>query len=182
MGPDPFLQACCIEYLILESDNLSKLFPNAHLTIGSLTLDSHVLFAILTALIVMPTTWLRDLSCLSFISGTNSLVASIVYFTKYTCLFDSSPNQGNLERTLILQFVHLAGGVVASIVIVSCLFWVGLVDHVGTVKSEGTALNLPGIPIAIGLYGYCYSGHGVFPNIYSSLKKRNQFSAVLFTW
>ncbi|PUZ46385.1 hypothetical protein GQ55_7G071200 [Panicum hallii var. hallii] len=101
------LYACCIEYLILESDNLSKLFPNAHLTI--------------------------------------------------------------------------AGGVIASIVIVSCLFWVGLVDHVGTVKSEGTALNLPGIPIAIGLYGYCYSGHGVFPNIYSSLKKRNQFPAVLFT-
>ncbi|KAJ1270144.1 hypothetical protein BS78_06G032500 [Paspalum vaginatum] len=136
------LYACCIEYLILESDNLSKLFPNAHLTVGSLTLDSHVLFAILTALIVMPTTWLRDLSCLSFIS---------------------------------------AGGVIASIVIVSCLFWVGLVDHVGTVKSEGTALKLPGIPIAIGLYGYCYSGHGVFPNIYSSLKKRNQFPAVLFT-
>ncbi|CAL5018200.1 unnamed protein product [Urochloa decumbens] len=136
------LYACCIEYLILESDNLSKLFPNAHLTIGSLTMDSHVLFAILTALVVMPTTWLRDLSCLSFVS---------------------------------------AGGVIASIVIVSCLFWVGLVDHVGTVKSEGTALNLPGIPIAIGLYGYCYSGHGVFPNIYSSLKKRNQFPAVLFT-
>ncbi|KAL6653071.1 hypothetical protein ACP70R_011996 [Stipagrostis hirtigluma subsp. patula] len=136
------LYACCVEYLILESDNLSKLFPNAHLTIGSLTLDSHVLFAILTTLIVMPTTWLRDLSCLSFIS---------------------------------------AGGVIASIVVVFCLFWVGLVDHVGTVKSEGTALNLPGIPIAIGLYGYCYSGHGVFPNIYSSLKKRNQFPAVLFT-
>lgn len=83
---------------------------------------------------------------------------------------------------LILQFVLLAGGVIASIVIVSCLFWVGLIDHVGPVKSEGTALNLPGIPIAIGLYGYCYSGHGVFPNIYSSLKKRNQYPAVLFTW
>jgi len=87
IGPNTLLQACCIEYLILESDNLSKLFPNAHLTIGSLTLDSHVLFAILTALIVMPTTWLRDLSCLSFVSGTNSLVASIVYLTKNICLF-----------------------------------------------------------------------------------------------
>ncbi|KAK1603513.1 hypothetical protein QYE76_008297 [Lolium multiflorum] len=72
----------------------------------------------------------------------------------------------------------VSGGVVASIVIVACLFWAGLVDHVGVSKSEDTALNLPGIPIAIGLYGYCYSGHGVFPNIYSSLKKRNQFNAV----
>ncbi|KAG8064054.1 hypothetical protein GUJ93_ZPchr0004g39973 [Zizania palustris] len=136
------LYACCIEYLILESDNLSKVFPNAHLTIGTLTLNSYVLFAILTTLVVMPTTWLRDLSGLSFIS---------------------------------------AGGVIASIVVVCCLFWVGLVDHVEA-RDEGTALNLPGIPIAIGLYGYCYSGHGVFPNIYTSMKKRNQFPAVIFTW
>ncbi|GJN36943.1 hypothetical protein PR202_gb25849 [Eleusine coracana subsp. coracana] len=91
------------------------------------------------------------------------------------------------DSSAVLQFadnlVHgtLSGGVIASIVVVFCLFWVGLVDHVGTVKNEGTALNLPGIPIAIGLYGYCYSGHGVFPNIYSSLKKQNQFPAVLFT-
>ncbi|KAB8094956.1 hypothetical protein EE612_022476 [Oryza sativa] len=141
IGPNVSLQACCIEYLILESDNLSKLFPNAHLTIGTCTINAHILFAILTTLIVMPTTWLRDLSCLSFIS---------------------------------------AGGVIASIVIVACLFWVGLVDHIEA-KDEGTALNLPGIPIAVGLYGYCYSGHGMFPNIYSSMKKRNQFPAVIFT-
>jgi vesicular inhibitory amino acid transporter len=78
--------------------------------------------------------------------------------------------------------VPIAGGVIACIIAVFCLFWVGLVDHVGAVRNEGAALNLPGIPIAIGLYGYCYSGHGVFPNIYTSLKKRNQFPAVLFTW
>ncbi|PAN03567.1 hypothetical protein PAHAL_1G000900 [Panicum hallii] len=135
------LYACCIEYLILESDNLSKLFPNAHLTIGNLTLNSHVFFAILTTIIVMPTTWLRDLSCLSYLS---------------------------------------AGGVIASILGVICLFWAGAVDNVGF-ENKGTALNLPGIPIAIGLYGYCYSGHGVFPNIYSSLKNRNQFPSILFT-
>ncbi|XP_066370066.1 amino acid transporter AVT1C-like isoform X1 [Miscanthus floridulus] len=135
------LYACCIEYLILESDNLSKLFPTAHLTIGSLTLNSHVFFAILTTIIVMPTTWLRDLSCLSYISAV---------------------------------------GVIASILVVICLFLVGVVNNVGF-ENEGTALNLPGIPIAIGLYGYCYSGHGVFPNIYSSLKNRNQFPSILFT-
>ncbi|NP_001136459.1 Amino acid transporter AVT1C [Zea mays] len=135
------LYACCIEYLILEGDNLSKLFPNAHLSVGSLTMNSHVLFTILTTIIVMPTTWLRDLSCLSYLS---------------------------------------AGGVFASILGVICLFWVGVVDNVGF-ENKGTALNLPGIPIAIGLYGYCYSGHGVFPNIYSSLKKRNQFPSILFT-
>lgn len=76
-----------------------------------------------------------------------------------------------------------AGGVIASILVVICLFWVGVVDGVGLEKeNKGTVLNLPGIPIALGLYGYCYSGHGVFPNIYSSLKNRNQFPSILLTW
>ncbi|KAI4964477.1 hypothetical protein ZWY2020_005687 [Hordeum vulgare] len=71
--------------------NLSKLFPNVHLNIWGLAINSHVFFAILTTLVVMPTTWLRDLTCLSYISEQRDL-----------------------------------------------------------------RLNLPGIPIAIGLYGYCY--------------------------
>uniref|UniRef100_A0A6I9QM38 Amino acid transporter AVT1C n=1 Tax=Elaeis guineensis var. tenera TaxID=51953 RepID=A0A6I9QM38_ELAGV len=135
------LQAGCVEYIILESDNLSTLFPNAHLDIGGLHLNCHILFAIVATLIVLPTTWLRDLSLLSYIS---------------------------------------AGGVVASVLVVFSLFWVGLVDEVGF-QSGGTSLNLSGIPISIGIYGFCYSGHAVFPNIYSSLKERSQYPSVLFT-
>ncbi|BFG22410.1 hypothetical protein CerSpe_086840 [Prunus speciosa] len=135
------LYACCIEYIILESDNLSSLFPNAHLSLGGYMLDSHILFAILTTLAVLPTVWLRDLSVLSYIS---------------------------------------AGGVIASIVVVLCLFWVGLVDGVGF-ENKGTPLNLSTLPVAMGLYGYCYSGHAVFPNIYTSLAKPNQYPAILLT-
>ncbi|RRT74784.1 hypothetical protein BHE74_00018233 [Ensete ventricosum] len=133
------LQASCVEYIILERDNLSSLFPNAQLNIGGTHIDSHLLFAILTTIIVLPTTWLRDLSVLSYIS---------------------------------------VGGVIASVLVVLSLFWVGQVDHVGF-QNKGTPLNLSGIPIAIGIYGFCYSGHAVFPNIYSSLKKPNQFPSVL---
>lgn len=135
------LYACCIEYIILESDNLSSLFPNAHLNLGGFELNAHVLFAILTTLAVLPTVWLRDLSVLSYIS---------------------------------------AGGVIASILVVFCLFWVGLVDGVGF-ESKGTPLNLATLPVAMGLYGYCYSGHAVFPNIYTSLEKPNQYPAILLT-
>lgn len=135
------LYACCVEYIILESDNLSSLFPNAKLDLGGLHLNSHVLFAVVTTLVVLPTTWLRDLSILSFIS---------------------------------------VGGVVASILVVVALSWAGLVDQIGF-QNKGTSLNIPGIPIAIGLYGYCYSGHGIFPNIYTSLKQPNQYPSVLFT-
>ena len=72
------------------------------------------------------------------------------------------------------------GGVIASIVVVISLFWVGLVDKVGF-QSKGTTINLTTLPVAIGLYGYCYSGHAVFPNIYTSMEKPSQYPAVLLT-
>ncbi|XP_022765412.1 amino acid transporter AVT1C isoform X2 [Durio zibethinus] len=133
------LSACCVEYIILEGDNLSSLFPNAHISLGGFELSSPRLFAVMTTIAVLPTVWLRDLSVLSYIS---------------------------------------AGGVVASILIVLCLFWVGLVDQVGF-HNKGTTLNLSTLPVAVGLYGYCYSGHAVFPNIYTSMAKPNQFPSVL---
>uniref|UniRef100_A0A8N4IB09 Amino acid transporter AVT1C n=1 Tax=Elaeis guineensis var. tenera TaxID=51953 RepID=A0A8N4IB09_ELAGV len=71
------LYAGCVEYIILESDNLSTLFPNAHLDIGGLHLNCHILFAIVATLIVLPTTWLRDLSLLSYISA-GGVVASVL--------------------------------------------------------------------------------------------------------
>lgn len=64
-----YMQACCIEYIILESDNLSSLFPNAHLSLGGFELNAHILFALLTTLAILPTVWLRDLRILSYISG-----------------------------------------------------------------------------------------------------------------
>ncbi|KAL6126438.1 hypothetical protein ACLB2K_074487 [Fragaria x ananassa] len=135
------ISVSCIDYIIMEGDNLSSLFPNIHLNLGGFELNAHVLFAIFTTLAVLPTVWLRDLSVLSYIS---------------------------------------AGGVIATILVLLCLFWVGLVDDVGF-ESKGTPLNLATLPVAMGLYGFCYSGHAVFPNIYSSLDKPNQYPAILLT-
>ncbi|KAI3793467.1 hypothetical protein L1987_36086 [Smallanthus sonchifolius] len=88
----------CVGYIILESDNLASLFPNAQLNLGGFILDAHYLFAVMITLAVLPTVWLRDMSVLSYISG---------------------------------------------------------------------------------LYGYCYSGHAVFPNIYTSMAKKSQYPMVL---
>lgn len=120
---------------------MSSLFPNAHLNFGAFELNSHHLFAIMATLAVLPTTWLKDLSVLSYIS---------------------------------------VGGVVASILVVVCLFWVGVVDGVGFEGKGTKTLNLSSLPVAIGLYGYCYSGHAVFPNIYTSMEKPSQYPSVLF--
>uniref|UniRef100_A0A0R0I8I3 Amino acid transporter transmembrane domain-containing protein n=2 Tax=Glycine subgen. Soja TaxID=1462606 RepID=A0A0R0I8I3_SOYBN len=69
------------------------------------------------------------------------------------------------------KYLHLL--VVASILVVLCLLWVGIED-VGF-HSKGTTLNLATLPVAVGLYGYCYFGHAVFPNIYTSMTNPNQF-------
>lgn len=133
------LYACCVEYIILDSDNLASLFPNASFDYAGIRLPAKQLFAILTAIVVLPTVCLKDLSILSYIS---------------------------------------AGGVIASVLVFLCLFWVGTVDQVGF-HHRGSLLSLANLPVALGLYGYCYSGHAVFPNIYTSMKKRTQFTAVL---
>ncbi|KAF5179354.1 Vacuolar amino acid transporter like [Thalictrum thalictroides] len=58
---------------------------------------------------------------------------------------------------------------------------VGVVDQVGFHRS-GTAFELSNLPIAIELYAVCYTGHSVFPNIYTSIEKPSQFPTVLIVW
>lgn len=162
-------QACCVEYIILEGDNLASLFPNAHLNVGVFELNAHHLFALIITLAVLPTVWLRDLSVLSYISGEHWL-NSLIYILLH--LFSS------FKILILFLLTFLAGGVIASILVVACLFWVGLVDQVN-IHSKGTPLNLSTLPVAIGLYGFCYSGHAVIPNIYSSMEQPSQFPSVL---
>lgn len=51
-------------------------------------------------------------------------------------------------------------------------------DGVGF-HETGPLFKLSSLPVSIGLYGFCYSGHAVFPNIYSSLRNRNAYNKVL---
>ncbi|KAG0581553.1 hypothetical protein KC19_4G260800 [Ceratodon purpureus] len=133
------LYAVAIEFLILEGDNLAQLFPSAGITIGSVVLNPHEVFVILSAVCMLPTVWLRELSVLSYIS---------------------------------------AFGVIASFLIVLSVGWIGLLDGVGF-HQQGSLLHLDGLPVAVGLYSFCYCGHAVFPSIYGSMRDRTQFSHVL---
>ncbi|XP_015582331.2 amino acid transporter AVT1D isoform X1 [Ricinus communis] len=81
-------------------------------------------------------------------------------------------------RDLSLLSYLSVGGVGASILVAFCLLWVGTVDKVGF-HHNGTALDLAKLPFAVGIYGYGFSGHAVFPNIYSSMKEPSGFTSVL---
>ncbi|KAA3463832.1 vacuolar amino acid transporter 1-like [Gossypium australe] len=81
-----------------------------------------------------------------------------------------------LRDLSLLSYISV-GGVGASILMVLCLLWVG-VDQVGFHRG-GTALNLANLPISVGIYSFCYAGHSVFPNIYSSMREPSLFPFVL---
>ncbi|XP_054796718.1 amino acid transporter AVT1I-like [Prosopis cineraria] len=127
-------------YLILEGDNLNKLITHVHVDIGGIRIGGMQCFVVLTALIILPTVWLQDLSLLSYVSATGAL---------------------------------------ASTIFLCALLWNGAFDGTGFHYRKGVLFNWKGLPAAASLYAFCYSAHPVFPNLYTSMKNKHQFSNVL---
>ncbi|CAI9283196.1 unnamed protein product [Lactuca saligna] len=109
-------------FLILEGDNLCKLFPDIDFDIYGTRIGSKTAFIVIIAILILPTSLLNDMSILSYIS---------------------------------------ASGVLASVIILSSVFWAGVFDGIGF-QEKGNIVKWNGVPSAISLYAFCYCAHPVF--------------------
>ncbi|XP_051130607.1 amino acid transporter AVT1D-like isoform X2 [Andrographis paniculata] len=82
-----------------------------------------------------------------------------------------------LRNLGLLSYISV-GGIATLILVAFCLLWVGVTSEVGF-HASGKALNLTRLPIAVGIFSFCYGSHSVFPNIYSSMKEPSKFPSVL---
>ena len=64
--------------LILEGDNLFKLFPNVSMEVAGHYIGGKEIFVIGSGLVILPTMWLKDLRLLSFVSAGGILSCVIV--------------------------------------------------------------------------------------------------------
>ncbi|CAO2179338.1 unnamed protein product [Urochloa humidicola] len=130
------LYLVAISFLVLEGD---KLFPGAAVEFLGYRLQGKQLFIALAAAVVLPTTWLKNLDVLAYVSAV---------------------------------------GLVASAALTASLVWAGVAET-GFHRSNTTVLNVSGLPTSLGLYFVCFTGHAVFPTIYSSMRNNKHFSKVL---
>ncbi|KAJ3679669.1 hypothetical protein LUZ60_017680 [Juncus effusus] len=133
------LYIVAVGFLILEGDNLDNLFPNTSVKILNTSLEGKQLFVILVAIVILPTTWLRRLELLAYVS---------------------------------------ASGVLASVIVVICVFWSATFDGVGF-GGKQRWINFKGLPTTVGLYAFCYCGHAIFPTLCTSMKEKSKFSKVM---
>ncbi|XP_044374764.1 amino acid transporter AVT1I-like [Triticum aestivum] len=116
-----------------------------------------------------------DVGQLAFGAAGRRTVAVFMYVELYLVAISFLVLEGdNLDKLFPGAGVEL---LVASAALTASLVWAGVSES--GFGGSGNVLNLAGLPTSLGLYFVCFTGHAVFPTIYSSMKNRERFSQVL---
>ena len=88
-----------------------------------------------------------------------------------------------LRTPKLLSYLSAVGtfatvAVVLSVVL-SALVMFFHADESSSVEREYKAYSSDGLPLALGIVAYCFSGHAIVPSIYSSMKKPQEFERMI---
>ncbi|XVF70066.1 hypothetical protein PTKIN_Ptkin11bG0131600 [Pterospermum kingtungense] len=94
------------EFLILEGDNIDKMFPIKEFNIAGQKIRGKKLFVLVASLIVLPTTWLNNLGILAYVSAGGVLISFLLVF----CIFwvGAVDGVGFHERGKLLKWKGLS--------------------------------------------------------------------------
>ncbi|KAF3792512.1 Vacuolar amino acid transporter 1 [Nymphaea thermarum] len=72
------LYLVAVEFLILEGDGLAKLFPTMSFRVGAHTFVANQVFIVLSAFVLLPTVWLKNLKWLAYVSAGGVAASFII--------------------------------------------------------------------------------------------------------
>lgn len=94
-----------------------------------------------------------------------------------------------LRTTKLLSYLSLVGIFATVAVVLAVLFSALLNGDITESLAESRGIEEPGpyrdnwntsgLPVALGLIAYCFSGHAIVPSIYSSMKKPQEFERMI---
>ncbi|KAJ6842140.1 vacuolar amino acid transporter 1-like isoform X2 [Iris pallida] len=102
-----------VSLLILEGDNMDKMFPDTCVEFGSVSIKGKQLFVILSSLVILPTTWSRNMTVIAYFSVIGVLASVLLLGSLlWTGIADTgfhwkgrALNMSGLPTTLGLYFV-----------------------------------------------------------------------------
>jgi solute carrier family 32 (vesicular inhibitory amino acid transporter) len=175
------LLSCVADFLILEGDNLAALLPALPPSpSSSFALTPEQAWALAAAVMVLPTVLLRDLSALSYLSagGIGGSVAIV------GCVVSSAVRAASAGPATAGPAAAAASPAAAAAAAAIQTAAAAITATPATATTRPWLPRLPlarpaGLPVALGLYSFSFSGAACFPSIYVSMRDRRHFRPLL---
>lgn len=89
-----------------------------------------------------------------------------------------------LRTPKLLSYLSMVGtfatvAVVSSVVISALFMFFQIGDSAGVEKEEYNLYSSSGLPLAMGIVAYCFSGHAIVPSIYNSMQRPHEFERMI---
>jgi len=153
------LFSCLAIFIVSMGEHMNELVPS----LSSITHD-----IILTCALCIPTALLRTPKLLSYLSAVGTVATILVVLAV-------------IANTLIM------GNISAEVMEIQNGHDLGTTDKmqdghdVVTTILYHKKIRLQGIPLALGLVAFCFSGHAVVPSIFTSMAKPHEFEPMVHT-